>query len=64
MVDYPYIVTAPQPYTATQSDWVNNINMMEAWLDATIGAANYMWVKDQLAFRRAAHMTLFILAWY
>lgn len=52
-----------------QQDWVDYLLALEQWLEQCIGAQGEAWEWfdntgcQQVGFRRAEHLTLFLVAW-
>lgn len=71
--NFNYIARAPWPKPQAQIDWIDQINLLETWLDSRVGPhyARWAWATEQdqqtweacVAFKWAKHKTLFLLTW-
>lgn len=71
--NFEYIARAPWPNYDSQLDWVENIDVLESWLNQYVGQhyQRWAWATEQnqrsweacVAFRWAKHKTLFLLTW-
>jgi hypothetical protein len=71
--NFNYIALAPWPQPTVQIDWVDQIALLENWLDTRVGPHHTQWawatVSEQttreacVAFKWAKHKTLFLLTW-
>lgn len=71
--NFEHIARAPWPIPQPQIDWVDQIVILENWLDNRIGPhlERWAWARNQeheswqacVAFKYAKHKTLFLLTW-
>jgi hypothetical protein len=71
--DFEYIARAPWPNYDSQLDWVDNVIVLETWLNQYVGEhwVRWAWATDRehtsseacVAFRWDKHRTLFLLTW-
>jgi hypothetical protein len=68
MEEFKYIFTLPQQKYTSITDWMDNINHLETWLNQHIGDHMELWAFSsnhnlQIAFKKPEHKTYFILAY-
>ena len=69
--EFEYIASAPWPDTGIQLDWVERIEIIESWLEGSVGSHWVEWAWHPareisfaaVAFRWEKHKGLFLLRW-
>lgn len=71
--DFAFIGKCRWPLNSLQLDWVNNVIVLETWLEQYVGPhyTRWAWATDQeheswqacVAFKYDKHRTLFLLRW-
>lgn len=66
---YPYTAQVPWPHKDRQLDWIDQLQTLTLWLNATVGPENWSWALSEttdvatVAFTQDKYKTLFLLNW-